>query len=247
MENKEREVIPSQVQSHDLQGRTSDTPSASRCSAPPPVVEAAGNGKPPSQRGEGPQGGGSPLHDISNRTTKLPRVRQRKAVFFDRDGTLNVDVHYLHRPEDFEWLPGAREAIKYVNDAGCLAIVITNQSGVARGYFPESDVLRVYDWMNKDLESLGAHLDALYYCPHHPHGSVPEYTKDCTCRKPKPGLVLQAIEEHHIDPAASVLIGDGDRDVECAERAGVRGVKYEGGSLLEVVKRALHLFSIPSN
>ncbi|WP_294154223.1 HAD family hydrolase [uncultured Selenomonas sp.] len=174
-------------------------------------------------------------------------MRQRKAVFFDRDGTLNVDVHYLHRPEDFEWLPGAREAIKYVNDAGFLAIVITNQSGVARGYFPESDVLRVYDWMNEDLESLGAHLDALYYCPHHPHGSVPEYTKDCTCRKPKPGLVLQAIEEHHIDPAASVLIGDGDRDVECAERAGVRGVKYEGGSLLEVVKRALHLFSIPSN
>ena len=161
------------------------------------------------------------------------------AVFFDRDGTLNVDVHYLHRPEDFEWLPGAREAIKYVNDAGYLAIVITNQSGVARGYFPESDVLRVYDWMNEDLATIGAHLDALYYCPHHPHGSVPEYTKDCTCRKPKPGLVLQAIEEHHIDPAASVLIGDGDRDVECAERAGVRGVKYEGGSLLDVVKKAI--------
>ena len=156
-------------------------------------------------------------------------------------------VHYLHDPKDFAWTEDAREAIKYVNDAGYLAIVITNQSGVARGYYPESDILRIHDHMNADLQKIGAHIDALYYCPHHPQGSVPAYTCDCDCRKPKPGLVLRAIEEHAIDPKRSVLIGDGDRDVECAERAGVRGIKYEGGSLLEVVKRALHLFSIPSN
>ena len=85
-----------------------------------------------------------------------------KAVFFDRDGTLNVDIHYLHRPEDFEWIPEAKEAIKYVNDHGYLAILVTNQSGVARGYYPESDVRLVYDWMNEQLAVVGAHLDALY-------------------------------------------------------------------------------------
>ena len=163
----------------------------------------------------------------------------KKAVFFDRDGTLNVDTDYLYKIEEFRWEEGAVEAIRHCNDKGWLVIVVTNQSGVARGYYTEADVERLHAWMNEDLQKHGAHIDAFYYCPHHPHGSVPEYTKDCTCRKPKPGLVLQAIEEHHIDPAASVLIGDGDRDVECAERAGVRGVKYEGGSLLDVVKKAI--------
>lgn len=169
----------------------------------------------------------------------LPRVRQR-AVFFDRDGTLNVDVHYLHDPKDFQWTPDAPEAVKYVNDAGYLAIVITNQSGVARGYYPESDVLRIHDHMNADLAQIGAHLDGLYYCPHHPQGAVKAYAIDCDCRKPRPGLVLRAIDEHAIDPKRSVLIGDGDRDVECAQRAGVKGIKYEGGSLLDVVKQALN-------
>ena len=169
------------------------------------------------------------------------------AVFFDRDGTLNVDIHYLHDPEDFVWTPEAREAVKCANDAGFLAIVITNQSGVARGYYPERDVVRVYDWMNEDLARIGAHLDGLYYCPHHPAGSVKRYAIDCDCRKPKPGLVLRAIREHDIDPARSVFIGDSDKDVACAKNAGVRGVKYEGGSLLDVVKQALHLFSIRPN
>lgn len=165
--------------------------------------------------------------------------RLRHAVFFDRDGTLNVDIHYLHTPEDFQWMPDAREAIRYANDQGYLAIIITNQSGVARGYYPESDIFRVYDWMNEELAKIGAHLDGIYYCPHHPQGSVPAYTMDCDCRKPKPGLLLRAIKEHSIDPKASVFIGDSDSDIVCAERAGVYGVKYEGGSLLEVVKEAI--------
>lgn len=114
---------------------------------------------------------------------------ENKAVFFDRDGTLNVDIHYLHRPEDFIWIPGAKEAIRHVNDRGYLAILVTNQSGVARGYYPESDVQHVYDWMNSELQNVGAHLDALYYCPHHPEGTVPAYTKTCSCRKPATGLI----------------------------------------------------------
>ena len=131
------------------------------------------------------------------------RRRRAKAVFFDRDGTLNVDIHYLHRPEDFQWIPGAQEAIKYVNDRGYLAILVTNQSGVARGYYPESDVVRVYDWMNAELQRSGAHLDALYYCPRHPDGGVPRYTKTCACRKPSPGLVDRACEEFASDKASS--------------------------------------------
>ena len=162
-----------------------------------------------------------------------------KAVFFDRDGTLNVDIHYLHRPEDFQWIPGAQEAIKFVNDRGYLAILVTNQSGVARGYYPESDVVRVYDWMNAELQRSGAHLDALYYCPHHPDGSVPQYAKICTCRKPSPGLVNRACRDLAIDKAKSYFVGDTETDMACARNAGVRGVRYEGGSLLALVRDAV--------
>ena len=102
-----------------------------------------------------------------------------KAVFFDRDGTLNVDVHYLHRPEDFIWIDGAKEAIKHVKDQGYLAILVTNQSGVARGFYPESDVVAVYNWMNQELAKIGTELDALYYCPHHPDGKIAVYRKVC--------------------------------------------------------------------
>lgn len=159
-----------------------------------------------------------------------------KAVFFDRDGTLNVDIHYLHRPEDFIWMPDAREAIKYVNDHGYLAILVTNQSGVARGYYPESDVRRVYDWMNEQLAALGAHLDALYYCPHHPDGKLPEYTCVCDCRKPSPKLVNEACAKYDIDKTQSYFVGDTDTDMKCAENAGLTGLRYPGGSLLELVQ-----------
>ncbi|BAL84362.1 putative D,D-heptose 1,7-bisphosphate phosphatase [Selenomonas ruminantium subsp. lactilytica TAM6421] len=159
-----------------------------------------------------------------------------KAVFFDRDGTLNVDIDYLHRPEDFIWIEGAKEAIKYVNDKGYLAILVTNQSGVARGYYPEDDVINVYNWMNEELSKIGAHLDALFYCPHHPTGKVLQYAKECTCRKPAAGMVDEACAKFHIDRSKSFLIGDGDRDMECARRAGITGIHYQTGNLLECIK-----------
>ncbi len=162
-----------------------------------------------------------------------------KAVFFDRDGTLNVDIHYLHRPEDFEWIPEAKEAIKYVNDHGYLAILVTNQSGVARGYYPESDVRLVYDWMNEQLAAVGAHLDALYYCPHHPTGTVPEYTRVCTCRKPSPQLINDACVKYHIDKQQSYFVGDTDTDMKCAANAGIKAVRYQGGSLLQAIKSSI--------
>ena len=156
-----------------------------------------------------------------------------KAAFFDRDDTLNVDVHYLHRPEDFIWIEGAVEAIKYCNDQGYKVIVITNQSGVARGYYTEADVQRLHGWMNDDLAKYGAHIDAFYYCPHHPEGSVPQYAVACDCRKPGTRLLDEACADFGIDRAQSVMIGDKPIDVECAQKAGIRGIRYTGGSLLK--------------
>ena len=157
------------------------------------------------------------------------------AVFFDRDGTLNVDTGYLHEKEKLQWMPEAREAVKLANDRGYLAIVITNQSGVARGMFGEKAVRDLHAYMNEELEKIGAHLDGFYYCPHHPEAAVPEYRKDCDCRKPKNGLISAACKDFDIDLGQSLMVGDSPRDVECAERAGVRGVLYKGGSLLELV------------
>ena len=163
----------------------------------------------------------------------------KRAVFFDRDGTLNIDIAYLHRPEDFIWLEGAKEAIKYVNDHGYLAIIVTNQSGVARGYYPESDVQCVYDWMNAELQKMGAHLDALSYCPHHPHGYIPAYTRTCNCRKPATGLIDEAWARFQIDRSASYFVGDRDSDMLCAKNAGLTGLHYKGGSLYQLVKSGL--------
>ena len=162
-----------------------------------------------------------------------------KAIFFDRDGTLNVDVHYLHDPAAFVWIPGAVDAVRFANAHGYLVIVITNQSGVARGYFGEADVQRLHNWMNEDLRAHGAWIDAFYYCPHHPDGADAMYRQECGCRKPAPGMILRALREHDIDPHASLLIGDGARDVQAAERAGVRGVRYTGGDLCSLLQHAL--------
>lgn len=162
-----------------------------------------------------------------------------KAIFFDRDDTLNVDVHYLHDPADFVWIEGAIAAIRWANTHGYLVIVVTNQSGIARGYYDEDAVRHLHDWMNAELAAHGVHIDAFYYCPHHTEGSVPAYVKQCDCRKPAPGMILRAIVEHDIDPAASFLFGDAASDVTAAEAAGVRGVHYAGGSLLDCVRNAV--------
>lgn len=170
---------------------------------------------------------------------KIAEAEQCQAVFFDRDGTLNVDIHYLHRPEDFVWIEGAKEAVKYVNDQGYLAILVTNQSGVARGYYPEEDVKKVFDWMNAELAGIGAHLDALFYCPHHPEGKVPAYTKVCNCRKPATGMIDKACAQYLIDRSSSYFVGDSDGDMECAARAGLTGIRYQSGSLLDCLKEKM--------
>lgn len=140
------------------------------------------------------------------------------AVFIDRDGTLNVEKHYLHRCDDWEWIPGAVEAIRRFNAAGYRVIVTSNQAGIARGMYRDADVAALHRRVDQDLERAGARIDAYYYCPHHPqHGAV----RDCDCRKPEPGMLLQAAREHAIDLPRSYMIGDKASDVEAGMNAGV--------------------------
>ena len=159
-----------------------------------------------------------------------------KAVFFDRDGVLNVDVDYLYRIEDLVWVDGAREALAYLSKLGYKIFVVTNQSGVARGYYTIEDMNKLHAHMASELEKFGAKVEKFYYCPHHKEGKVVEYAIDCDCRKPKPGMLLRAFAENDLEKEACFLIGDSKRDVEAAEAADIKGYRFKGGSLLEFVK-----------
>ena len=169
----------------------------------------------------------------------MTRPPLRPAVFLDRDGVLNLDTDFLHRPEDVIWLPGAREAVRLLNRRGYLVFVVTNQSGVARGLFTEADVATLHHWMQGELAKLGAHVDAFFVCPHHPEAPLPEYRRACACRKPAPGMIEQACRDWPVDRRHSLLIGDKDRDVEAARRAGIPGHLYREGDNLEDMVRGL--------
>jgi D-glycero-D-manno-heptose 1,7-bisphosphate phosphatase len=155
----------------------------------------------------------------------------KKAVFFDRDGTLNVDTGYVHDWANFVWIPGAPEAIKLANDRDYLVFVITNQSGIGRGYYSEQAVHMLHDQMNVDLAKIDAHIDGLEFCPHHPKEAQSEYLKSCDCRKPAPGMILALIEKWQIDPVRSLMIGDNDTDVAAAAAANVSGHLFSNGNL----------------
>jgi D-glycero-D-manno-heptose 1,7-bisphosphate phosphatase len=165
----------------------------------------------------------------------------RPAAFLDRDGVLNVDHGYVHRLEQLDLIPGAAEAVRLLNQAGFLTIVVTNQSGVARGLYGEDDVKRFNDEVRRRLAAAGARIDAFYYCPHHPQGSIAGYALVCDCRKPKPGLLEQAARDFAIDRARSFMIGDKDDDREAAAAFGIRGIKFDAAtaSITDVVQRAI--------
>ena len=152
-----------------------------------------------------------------------------KAVFFDRDGTLNEEVGYIDSLSRFRLLPSASHAVLEVNRAGLLAVVITNQSGVGRGLFPETMVESIHEQLRQELRHLGAHLDAIYYCPHHPDAEVLEYRMECTCRKPGTGMMEQAAERFGIRLEESFVIGDRLLDVQMAHRAGAGGILVRTG------------------
>ncbi|MCK1652701.1 HAD family hydrolase [Bradyrhizobium sp. 149] len=163
----------------------------------------------------------------------------KPAVFLDRDGVLNEDIGYLYERAKFRWMPGAREAVKAVNDAGYFAFVITNQSGVARGLYKEADIRALHTWMSEELAKVGAHIDAFEYCPHHPEASVELYRTSCTCRKPRPGMITKIMNRFPVDCARSFLIGDKFTDIEAANGAGIHGYLFEGGNLQQFVNSHL--------
>jgi D,D-heptose 1,7-bisphosphate phosphatase len=180
--------------------------------------------------------------------TLIPRLRRRAAVFFDRDGTLNVDNGYVHRPEDLHLLPGAIAAVKRVNDLGHYAFVVTNQAGVAHGHYAESDVEAFNMHLQRKLRAAGAHIDEFRYCPDHPEGKVPSYRRISDWRKPGPGMFLDLMDRWPIVRELSLVVGDKESDVQAGEAAGIRGLLYAGGNLDEFL--APHLapaFQLASN
>lgn len=166
-------------------------------------------------------------------------MKKLSAVFFDRDNTLTVDRGYTHRLEDFQWISGAPKAVKMLNDMGVLVFLVTNQAGVARGYFKCEDVERFNKHLEKELVKYGAHLDDVKYCPHHIDGVVEAYRKKCSCRKPEPGMILRLIDKWGLDPGRCMLIGDSVTDVAAGEASGIASHKFEGKSLLKFLKECL--------
>ena len=172
--------------------------------------------------------------------TEVLQQINRPIAFLDRDGVLNCDAGYTHRPEDLVWQPDAREAVRLLNDAGYYVIVVTNQAGVARGYYSTEAVSAFHTQMQKELAEIGGHFDALYFCPYHPHATVAKYrAADHPDRKPNPGMMLRAFDEWPHDRQRSFLIGDRSIDIQAAKNTGILGYLYKGGSLLEQVIKCM--------
>ena len=145
----------------------------------------------------------------------------KPAVFIDRDGVINVDHGYVHDEHDFEYIDGVFEATKALKDQGYMLVLVTNQSGIARGKFSEERFLSLTQWMDWNFVDHGVEFDGFYYCPHHPEEGIGEYKQDCDCRKPKPGMFISARDFLKIDMEKSVMIGDKAEDMMAAEAAGV--------------------------
>ena len=160
----------------------------------------------------------------------------RPVAFLDRDGVVNADKGYVHTVEEFEWVPGAIEAIRYLNAHGYITAIVTNQSGIGRGLYGEEEFMFLTLWMLEEAEKRGAHIDAVYYCPHHPESNDPEYMAACPARKPGPGMLSRAEEEFELDKGRSFLVGNRDSDLGAAQSFGIDGLLYEGGDLLGLVR-----------
>jgi D-glycero-D-manno-heptose 1,7-bisphosphate phosphatase len=154
---------------------------------------------------------------------------KNRAIFIDRDGTLNEEVGYITKIAQFRLFDFAAESIKLINDAGWHAVIITNQAGIARGEYTEEFLAQLHTQMESSLLRQGARLDAIYYCPHHPDFGVPPYRQDCECRKPKPGLIEKAAKDLYLDLRECYVIGDRNRDVETGHAAGSRSVMVMTG------------------
>ena len=169
---------------------------------------------------------------IAGRVEKKNLSKKQKAVFLDRDGTINVYKGFLKNIDDFKLISGIAEAIKIINASGYLAIVVTNQPVIARGEVTWDELEEIHNKMETELGKQGAYLDAIYFCPHHPHkgyeGEVEEMKIDCDCRKPKPGMLLKAAEDFNIDLKKSYMVGDSENDVKAGIQAGCMTILING-------------------
>jgi D-glycero-D-manno-heptose 1,7-bisphosphate phosphatase len=163
----------------------------------------------------------------------------RPALFLDRDGVINVDRNYVYRAEDFEWIEGAAETIRTFNDRNWWVFVVTNQSGIARGFYTEDQMQELHVWLHRELEARGARIDRIYHCPYHEDGAIPRYTRDSYDRKPKPGMLIQAMTDFPVIKEQSFLIGDKQADLEAAKAAGISGFLFTGGNLASFAEWAL--------
>jgi len=177
--------------------------------------------------------------DLQRARRTLVDELRRPAAFLDRDGTLNHDAGYTHRIEDFRWCEGAIAAIRLLNDAGYLVFIVTNQAGIARGYYGPAEVDALHAWMQRQLAAEGAHFDDVRYCPHHPDGTVAELAIRCDCRKPATGMLDSLIAQWRPDLSRSFMLGDSDKDVAAGEAAGLASARVEHGGLLAAVEQML--------
>jgi D,D-heptose 1,7-bisphosphate phosphatase len=173
--------------------------------------------------------------DYAKAQQEIPRLLHRPALFLDRDGVINIDRGYVGSRERFEWMPGAREAIRAATDAGWHVFVVTNQAGVARGHYDEAAVTRLHAWMTDEVRRAGGTIDDICYCPFHPDADVPAYRRVSDWRKPAPGMLLDLMRAWELDPTRCVLVGDQPTDMAAAEAAGIRGIRFPGGNLADFV------------
>jgi len=175
--------------------------------------------------------------DFERAQTLLPAYMKRPAAFLDRDGVLNRDDGYAHRPEQIVWVPGAMEAVRWLNDRGYYVFVVTNQGGVAHGYYTEDHVHALHFWMQQQLQTHGAHIDAFEHSPFHPDGVVAAYARESELRKPQAGMLHKLQREWAVELEGSFMIGDRESDVAAAQAGDVPGHLFAAGNLLEFVKR----------
>lgn len=173
--------------------------------------------------------------DYEKAQSFVPDLMQRPALFLDRDGVINVEVHHLHKIEDFIWIKGAVKLIARASDLGYHVFIVTNQGGVARGLYGEDQVKKLHAWISDQVFNSGGRISDIRYCPHNPEGTVPDKAIPCNWRKPAPGMLNDLMKHHSVDQANSLMVGDRATDMQAANAAGIKGIHFTGGNLFDLV------------